>query len=329
MSIPVYFDAAFVILSGLIKSLSKKTGIATVSFVTALAVGLIVSHSMVIPTPGPMIVAENTGSDIGLFIIYGIIIAIVATIVGGYIYGMFIGKRMQVNNEIASASDLEEVKAKTYKKEISTGLSFFMLALPILLIVPDSAISRIFTFIGDKNVALFISVIVAVIVLKPYISNSYKEMYDEAINSAGVILLITGAGGAFGAVINESGIGDHLINVMQGWNIHIFLLAFIFTQILRAALGSSTVALVTTSSILGPQVAALGVSPVLLGLAICAGAVGLSLPNDSGFWVVNKFGKLTISQTLKAWTLGGFIAGLTALGMVYILYLLAPILPGL
>src|SRR5699024_12222437 len=79
-----------------------------------------------------------------------------------------------------------------------------------------------------------------------------------------------------------------------------FLLAFIFTQILRASLGSSTVALVTTSSILGPQVAALGVSPVLLGLAICSGAIGLSLPNDSGFWVVNKFGKLTITQTLKA-----------------------------
>ncbi len=86
---------------------------------------------------------------------------------------------------------------------------------------------------------------------------------------------------------------------------------------------------VTTSSRLGPQVAALGVSPVLLGLAICAGAIGLSLPNDSGFWLVNKFGKLTIPQTLKAWTLGGFVAGLTALAMVYVLYMLSPVLPGL
>lgn len=83
--------------------------------------------------------------------------------------------------------------------------------------------------------------------LKPYISQDYGALYSEAVNSAGVILLITGAGGAFGAVINESGIGDHLIAVMQGWNIHIFLLAFIFTQILRASLGSATVALVTTS----------------------------------------------------------------------------------
>lgn len=338
VSIPVYFDAAFVILSGLIKSLSKKTKIASISFVTALAVGLIVSHSMVIPTPGPMVVAENTGSDIGLFIIYGLIVAIIATIVGGYLYGMFIGKRMEARGEVVSADELEAAEQQTYKKEISTGLSFFMLGLPILLIVgntvasmiaPDSAIATVFAFIGDKNVALFISVIVSLIVLKPYISKSYGEMFDEAVNSAGSILLITGAGGAFGAVINESGIGDYLIATMQDFNIHIFLLAFIFTQILRASLGSATVALVTTSSILGPQVAALGVSPVLLGLAICAGAIGLSLPNDSGFWVVNKFGKLTIPQTLKAWSLGGFIAGLTALGVVYILHVLSPILPGL
>ncbi|WP_156856353.1 GntP family permease [Oceanobacillus sp. AG] len=338
VSIPVFFDAAFVILSGLIKSLSKKTKIVSVSFVTALSVGLIVSHSMVIPTPGPMIVAENTGSDVGLFIVYGIIIAIVATIVGGYYYGMFIGKRMEAKGEVSLADEVVEVEQQTYKKEISTGLSFFMLGLPIILIVgntvtqmiaPGSFFGTMFSFVGDKNVALFISVIVAIIVLKPYISKGYDQMFNEAVDSAGAILLITGAGGAFGAVINESGIGDHLIGVMQGWSIHIFLLAFIFTQILRASLGSATVALVTTSSILGPQVAALGVSPVLLGLAICAGAIGLSLPNDSGFWVVNKFGKLTIPQTLKAWSLGGFVAGLTALGMVYVLYLLAPILPGL
>jgi len=335
VSIPVFFDAAFVILSGLVKSLTKRTGIPAVTFVTALAVGLIVSHSTIIPTPGPMIVAENTGSDLGLFIIYGLVIAIPATIVGGYLYGLFIGKRIKVDDD---PSEIEVAATQTYKKEISTGLSFFMLGLPIILIigntvtqmvVPDTTVATVFTFIGDKNVALFISVIVAIIVLKPYISQDYGKMYDEAINSAGVILLITGAGGAFGAVINQSGIGDHLITVMQGLNIHIFLLAFIFTQILRASLGSATVALVTTSSILGPQVATLGVSPVLLGLAICAGAIGLSLPNDSGFWVVNKFGKLTIPQTMKAWTLGGFIAGLTGLAMVYILYLLAPVLPGL
>ena len=337
VSIPVFFDAAFVILSGLVRSLSRRTGISIVTFVTSLGIGLIVSHSMIAPTPGPMVVAENTGSDLGLFIVYGLICAIPATLVGGYLYGTFIGKRVP-GTVVTEDAEVQEAAA-AYKKEISTGLSFFMLALPIVLILLNtitqiwleegSTLSNILGFIGDKNVALFISVIVAIIVLKPYISVPYKTLYDEAIESAGMIILVTGAGGAFGAVINQSGIGDHLIATMQSWSIPVLILAFIFAQILRASLGSATVALVTTSSIMGPMAVELGASPILLGLAICAGAVGLSLPNDSGFWVVNKFGGLTIPQTIQAWSLGGFIAGLTALAMVYILSLFSGILPGL
>ncbi|GAE95402.1 gluconate permease [Gracilibacillus boraciitolerans JCM 21714] len=339
VSIPVFFDAAFVILSGLLKSLAKKTGISIITFVTALGVGLILAHSMIAPTPGPIVVAENTGSDLGLFIIYGIICAIPAALVGGYFYGSFIGKRIHPSLDEIEAQ-LPEIEAKP-KKEISSGLSFFLLGLPIILILlntvtdlwlGDNSISKFLGFIGDKNIALLISLIVGIIVLKPYIDVPYNKLYTQAMNSAGgMIILITGAGGAFGAVIKQSGIGgDYLIDTMQGgWNIPILLLVFIFSQILRASLGSATVALVTTSSIMGPMAMELGVSPVLLGLAICAGAVGLSLPNDSGFWVVNKFGRLTIPQTIQAWSIGGFIAGLTALAMVYFLSLFTGILPGI
>lgn len=335
VSIPVFFDAAFVILSGLLKSLATRTGIAVMTFVTALGVGLITSHNMIAPTPGPLVVAENTGADLGLFIVYGIICAIPATLVGGYLYGIYIGRRIKAN------VDMEEQPAEqpnSARKEISTALSFGMLLLPIVLILantvskllfPETAIQTFFGFVGDKNIALLISVLAAIIFLKPYIAEKYSELYNEAISSAGMIILITGAGGAFGAVINKSGIGDFLIDTMQGWSIPVLLLAFIFSQILRASLGSSTVALVTTSSIMGPLVADLGVSPILLGLAVCAGGIGLSLPNDSGFWVVNRFGKLTITETLKVWTLGGFIAGLSALAAVYVLSLFSGILPGL
>ncbi|RJE90924.1 GntP family permease [Paenibacillus sp. 1011MAR3C5] len=335
VSIPVFFDAAFVILSGLLKSLATRTGISIITFVTALGIGLITSHNMIAPTPGPMVVAENTGSDLGLFILYGIICAIPATLVGGFLYGKYIGKRVQ-----ATVDELEAVQAEpeSKRKEISTGLSFGMLILPIALILmntiskmlfPGTGLASFFGFVGDKNIALLISVLVAIIVLRPYISENYNSLYSESISTAGMIVLITGAGGAFGAVINHSGIGDYLITTMQSWSIPVLLLAFIFSQILRASLGSSTVALVTTSSIMGPLVLDLGVSPILLGLAICAGGIGLSLPNDSGFWVVNRFGKLTVTQTLRVWTLGGFIAGLTALAAVYALSLFSGILPGL
>jgi len=337
VSIPVFFDAAFVILSGLVKSLSKKTGISIVTFVTALGVGLIVTHSMIPPTPGPLVVAENTGADLGLFIIYGLICAIPATLIGGYFYGTFIGKRIKVSGVEGVEEELPVEPTKT-GKEISTGLSLALLALPISLILlntvtklwlPEGQLTTVLGFIGDKNVALFISVVVALIVLRPYIQVPYSKLYDEAMNSAGMIMLVTGAGGAFGAVISKSGIGDHLVLTMQSWSMPVLLLAFVFSQILRASLGSATVALITTSAILGPLATELGASPVLLGLAICAGAIGLSLPNDSGFWVVNKFGRLTIPQTLQAWTIGGFIAGLSALGMVYILSLFSGFLPGI
>lgn len=327
VSIPVFFDAAFVILNKVIKSLSVKTGIAKITFVTALAVGLIVSHSMVIPTPGPLVVADNVGVDLGIFLIFGVIVAAAATLVGGYGYGTFIGKRMKIDDVKEEIEDLEgEVGAK---KQITKKLSFGLLLLPIVLIlsntvaqllIADNPLADFFAFVGDKNVALLISVLVALIVLRPYIAGDYAVQFNQSMADAGSILLITGAGGAFGAVINASGMGDYLIEMMTGFNIHILLLAFIFTQILRASLGSATVALVTTSSILGPQIADLAVSPVLLALAICSGAIGLSLPNDSGFWVVNRFGNLTVPQTLKAWSLGGFIAGLTGLTLVYIMH---------
>lgn len=327
VSIPVFFDAAFVILNKVIGSLTKKTNLPRITFVTALAIGLIVSHSMIIPTPGPLVVAENVGVDLGIFLIAGIFVAVIATLVGGYGYGMYMGRKIGHGENEEDQNSAEE--ENQYKKPISFRLSFMLLLLPIVLIlsntlsqllIPDSPISSFFAFVGDKNVALLISVITALIVLKPYIGESYDEQFKRSMADAGGILLVTGAGGAFGAVINASGMGEYLIDMMTGFNIHILLLAFIFTQILRASLGSATVALVTTSSILGPQITDLGVDPVLLALAICSGAIGLSLPNDSGFWVVNRFGKLTVAQTLRAWSLGGFIAGLTALGVVYMIY---------
>ncbi|ELK46397.1 GntP family permease [Halobacillus sp. ACCC02827] len=337
VGIPVYFDAAFVILSGLVRSLSRRTGISIVTFVTALGVGLIVSHSMIAPTPGPLVVAENTGADLGLFILYGLICAIPATLVGGYLYGTFIGKRVRSGQDEDASAEVAATVEET-GPTISTGLSFTILLLPIVLIllntvtnlaVPNTGFASIIGLIGDKNVALFLSVLVAIIVLPKYIQKPNQTLYNEALSTSGSILLITGAGGGFGAVINESGIGDHLIQTMQSWSIPVILLAFLFSQILRASLGSTTVALVTTSSIMGPMIVELGVSPVLVGLAICAGGVGLSLPNDSGFWVVNRFSKLSVPDTLKAWTLGGFIAGVSALVMVFLLSLFSGILPGI
>ncbi|MFD1415888.1 GntP family permease [Oceanobacillus jeddahense] len=346
VAIPVFFDAAFIILHKLIYSLSIRTKISLATFVAILAIGLIVSHSLIIPTPGPLVVADQMGVDIGVFFIYGLIVAIPATLVGGVIYGKIIGKR------ITNGARLDDVKEELQaneqeekdpnQKEMPTWLAYAMLGLPIILILsntvinnvvlqnsPNAMIGKVFAVIGDKNSALLISVIAAMFILTPYIKEKTSTVMKEAFDSSGMVLLITGAGGAFGQVVQQTGLGELLVDLMTGFNMPALILGFVFAQILRASLGSATVALVTTSTILGPLAVDLGVSPVLLGLAIAAGGIGLSLPNDSGFWVVNKFGRLSVTETIRVWSLGGFVAGVTALVMVHLLSAMSGFLPGL
>lgn len=341
VSIPVFFDAAFIILHKLIQNISIKTKISLATFVAILSIGLITAHSLIIPTPGPLVVADQTGSDIGIFLLYGLLVSIPGVLVGGVIYGKFIGRRITNEERLDDSDMLESDSTLSRRREISTALSFGMLALPIVLILsntlinlffrdnPQHLIPMFFTVIGDKNVALLISVIVAMFVLKPYIMEETKSVFAKAFDQSGAVILITGAGGAFGKVVQETGIGELIIAIMQGLNMPAILLAFLFSQILRASLGSATVALVTTSAIMGPLALELGVSPVVLGLAICAGGVGLSLPNDSGFWVVSKFGRLSMTETLKVWSIGGFLSGVTVLLFVYVLSMFQGILPGL
>lgn len=344
VSIPVFFDAAFIILVNLIKNLSKQAKISMMTLTTSLSVGLIVTHGMIPPTPGPLIVADNVGASVGFYILYGIIVSIPAVLVAGVFYAKWIGKNKPVysnadeDSEVQSKGNENITDSIGEKKEISAGLSFGLLLFPIVLIVIgafldlqnyDNILTNTLMFIGETNVALFISVLVTAFMVRPYLKEKTSSLYKDAIESGGLIILISGAGGGFGAVLNEGGIGNYLVELMTGWSMPILLLAFLFAQILRAALGNTTLALITASTVLGPMAAELGNSPLLLGLAISAGGIGLSLPNDSGFWVVNKFSNLSVKDTLKTWTAGGTIAGVTALGMVYVLSLFEGILPGL
>jgi GntP family gluconate:H+ symporter len=159
----------------------------------------------------------------------------------------------------------------------------------------------------------------AILLLGRYIKTDTRNLIAEAADSAGMILLITGAGGAFGYIISQSGIGDYLVRTMTGLSVPVLVVCFLLAAILRGAQGSSTVALITTSTIMGPLINQYSVSPILAGLAICTGGLCLSLPNDSGFWVVSKFSGMSVQQTLKSWTLGNSIAGVTGLIIILII----------
>ncbi len=340
ISIPVYMDAAFVIMMPIVKYIADKTKKSLMIFICALGVGTIVGHAMVIPTPGPLSVAANMNADVGAFIFYSILCAFPAILVGGWLYGKRFNKAEAYQIE-ASEAEIAATATESNENIPSFGLSMFTLLFPICIILlsnvvkavlpADSMIVSIASFLGDKNIALLIGSVVAFVLLHTYFEKSFSDVVIEAADSAGLILLITGAGGAFGSVINASGIGDFLVATMSNLSIPAVVLGFVLSALLRVSQGSTTVALVTTSSILGPAIVATGASPVLVGLAICAGGVGLSLPNDSGFWVLSRFGGISVKDTLNSWTIGGTIAGFSAFAVVLILNALNSVigLPGL
>lgn len=336
ISIPVFMDAAFVIMMPIVKYVAKATKKSLMIFVCALGVGTIVGHAIVIPTPGPLAVASNVNADIGAFIFYSLIVAFPACMLGGWIYGKRFEKLAPYLGEEETAEQLNNPEEEN-KNIPSFGLSMSVLLFPILLILVSnillmvcaegSTLYNIVKFIGDKNIALFLGVIVACFALKDYYAKPFNTIIIEAADSAGLILLITGAGGAFGNVINASGIGTYLVESFSGMNVTPVVLGFLLSALLRVAQGSTTVALVTTSSILGPALIASGASPVLVGLSICAGGTGLSMPNDSGFWVLSRFSGLSVKDTLKSWTAGGTIAGFSAFIFVLILDIINGIIP--
>ena len=322
ISIPVFMDAAFVIMMPIVKYVAKETKKSIMVFVCALGVGTIVGHCLVIPTPGPLAVASNMNAGIGGFLLYALVAGICGITVGGWLYGM------RFNSYPVYEGELEEAIEET-KNLPGFGLAMATLLFPIILILLSNVVVSVFpkgdflyelfAFIGEKDIALFLGCIVAFASLRKYYARSFNTMVVEAADSAGLILLITGAGGAFGKVLSTSGIGDYLVTSMSDMSISPIVLGFLLSALLIASQGSATVALVTTSSILGPAIAGTGVSPVLVGLAICAGGIGFSLPNDSGFWVLSRFSGITVEETLQSWSVGGTLASLAVFVVVMII----------
>ena len=341
--IPVFGDIVDILFAPMVRTLSYKTGIARMTFVAAVAVSGSIAASAIIPTPPPLAVSEILGLNIGVFFVYSLFVSCFGMLFGGIIWGRYLDKQEKKagTQHVLEAADKEELAALEANNEdgISFGKSISMIILPIVIIVVCSFSSSAFAegttvriwldFIGDKNVAMLIGVFYAVIVSKPYLKKSAADVMIEAADQVGLVLLITGAGGSFGEIIQTTGIGDYLAQVFSTFNIPILLMCFVLSQLIRCAQGSTTVALMTTASIMTSTIASGAVSPVLAAIAICAGGVGLSLPNDSGFWSIGRFNRITIPETFKAWTTGGFIAGVVMFLVTCVLSLFQGVLPGL
>lgn len=344
--IPVFGDVVTVLFSTMVRALSRKTNISRLSFVACYGVAASITAACVIPTAGPLAVAENMKLNIGIFFVYSTIASLVGFVFGGILWGKYLDR---IEKKTGFVRELDEVELEEQKlmdteekkeKTISFGAAMMILLIPILMIVvgsfasimlpEESAAIPLLSFIGNKNLAMLVGVLCSMLIARPYIpKGNMSGIMGKGLDQVGMILLITGAGGAFGKVIQLTGIGDYMAEVFGNLHIPVLLLGFVLSQLIRVAQGSTTVAVTTTSAILYSTVIASGISPVLAAIAICAGGVGLSLPNDSGFWSISRFNKISIPETFRCWTVGGFIGGVGVFIGVLVLSLFQGVLPGL
>lgn len=333
VSIPVFCDSGFVILSSLKKSLIRQTGKSAVAMSVALATGLYATHTLVPPTPGPIAAAGNLHVDnLGLVILFGLVIALFAA-AAGYVYAQWAGKRYRcAQDDLPKLVDDEEIQA-LYKQIPSTlnaflpivvpiGLIAFASLLKLLFVGVDNLVLKCFYFIGEPVTALLIGLFFAARLLPEWSKTTLTDWIGQGVKDSGSILIITAAGGALGGVLKASGIGDYLGSVLQGMSLGI-LVPFIIAAALKTAQGSSTTALVVTSTIIYPLLQPLGldstIGSVLAIMAIGAGAMTVSHANDSFFWVVAEFSEMDVETAYKSQTMATLVQGIVTIIVVAIL----------
>jgi GntP family gluconate:H+ symporter len=327
ISIPVFCDSGFILLSSLNKALSRKTGISLVVYAVALAAGLYATHVFVPPTPGPLAAAAVLEANLGLVMILGLVVALPVAL-AGYFWAQYIGKKIMITPEA-------QVEKEEQRHQLpGAGAAFAPVFIPVLLIairsiadypthpLGETRIYEIISFIGDPLVALLIGVLFAFRLTGSQEKGKQLSWVATALKDAGAIILLTGAGGAFGNVLRASDLGSLLGDEATFLSAGI-LLAFVIAAVLKTAQGSSTVAIITTAAIVAPLLMRLGLDSAtgraLTVLAIGAGAMTVSHVNDSFFWVVAEFSNMDMKTALKSQTISTFLQGLTGLAIILIL----------
>lgn len=347
VSIPVYFAAAYIMMSPLVNSLNRQTGKKRATYACSLTVGLILTASIVAPTPGPVAVAGELNADLGWFILYGLLICIPAAILIGWLFAEHIQRSARTEKEDGDVqigdiiNDDELLKADPTKASALTTV--LLILFPIFLILmrsvspyifaPDSALKAIFTFLGNNVFALFLAMLLASVVLHKYIVPekfpTIGKLINKSANSFGSILLILGTGGSFATIIKGCGLGDALVSLLSALHFPALLAAFVLSLMLHAAVGSGTVAMTTAVAIFGSVAVAQGFSPIVVGLAICCGGAGLTLPTDGAFWHPSQLNNVSVKQTFTTVTLATTLASVVAFCMVLVLNFCTGFLPGL
>jgi len=343
VSIPVFCDSGFVILSSLAKEFSRLTKKSMILIGGMLGMGLYITHFLVPPTPGPLAVAGAFGVDIGLFILAGLLLSIPLFIFAVFFFRFInktvpsiipersieeMGKLSAAQKEILSRIETKQAEGKELdaadfnellKDDTLPGavISFSTLLVPVLLIFLRSILitvmkitgpgATVIDFIGHPVLAISVSVIMSMFILG---AKQTKEeclaTIEAALGSSGLIAFVTAAGGSLGNVIRITDAGNIMAKAIASSSMPVIMVPLLVGTLLRFPQGSGTVAMVTGAAILAPMISSLGINPLIAGLALCTTAMCPSYMNDSYFWVVTRFSGFPTKTSLRTWTIGSF-----------------------
>ncbi|OQP58175.1 gluconate transporter [Niastella vici] len=352
VGIPVFFDAVILLMTPLAKTISLRLGKNYLLFILAIAGGAAMANSLVPPAPGPLFLAGEMHIAMGSMMIAGILLGLF-TITAGYYYAVWVNKKWPValrDSLDAKLEDIRTVSLQETKQLPPLWLSMLPLLIPLVFICADTALhsihggrpaeissslflqkmAAVIKFLGDRNIALVIGALVSLIILRVHkkaTREGLSSFLQGAVISAGSIILIIAAGGAFGGMLQQTGISERIAGVTKDYQMALIPMAFFITAIVRTAQGSATVALITASGILSGLThnAHLPYHPLYIGLAIGCGSKLIPWMNDAGFWLICKMSNLTEKETLRAFAPMLLVMGLTGLIIIMIAAKLLPL----
>lgn len=348
LAIPVFFDTVFYLMIPLVKSISIRHPKKFSLYLMTIIAGGVMAHSLVPPTPGPLFVAEEMGIDLGVMIIGGIVVGAI-TVICGYFYAVWANKRWPLpmrDTPDISTEELKQLSAKSTEELPGLWMSLLPILLPILLITGNTFLNMtlgadrdslspaqeqllsIFSAIGESNMALLLAALIALYLLWSRTKDVklFKKYLSEAITSAGVIILITSAGGAFGQMLQQTNIGARVGSLADSYQMAILPLAFLISAVVRTAQGSATVAMVTAIGVMSGFAEASGLSfhPVYLALVIGCGSKVFAWMNDSAFWIITKMSGMEEKETIRYFSFLLLVMAFSGLISVMILAWLFP-----
>jgi gluconate transporter len=337
VGLPIFFDVGFIILAPLVWGLARESKKSLLLYGMPLASALTVTHALVPPHPAPAAAAQLLGADLGLTILYGILVSIPMVLLGGIVWGGWISKRIYVPVPAMATAGKppeayeEQPPAPGVLPPPGVPMVLVILLIPVALIFAATIVNMvegpgqpIFGFFGHPFTALTVAVILAMIFLgfrRGLSRDQVSKLATDSLAPIASLLLITGGGGAFKQVIVETGVGQYAGGLLAASAISPLIVAYLIAAAMRIAQGSATVAIITAAGIVAPLVKDIpGYSPEIIVLAVCCGGAFLSHVNDSGFWIVNQYFGMTVGQTLRSWTVMKVITSLLGIAILLVVH---------